>query len=67
MIQSTVDEIRDRLRTEGWLCLESGDRRRTVTIIARRGSVSVSVSSPGREAAWDKLAARIPAHDGGIR
>jgi hypothetical protein len=57
---STIDDIRDRLRADGWLCLESGDRRRTVTIIARKGAVTVSVLAPGREAAWERLAAQIP-------
>jgi hypothetical protein len=60
MIQSAVDEIRDRLRAEGWLCLESGDRRRTVTIVARKDAVTVTGPAPGRETAWERLSARIP-------
>jgi hypothetical protein len=54
MIQSTVDEIRARLRAEGWLCLESGDCRRTVTIVARKDAVTVTVPARGREVAWER-------------
>jgi hypothetical protein len=59
-----IETICDRLRAERWVCLESGGSRQTVTIIARRGAVTVSVTAPGREAAWERLAVRIPPNDG---
>ena len=49
-----IDEVRHRLRAEGWLCLESGDRRRTFTIVARKGAVTVTVPARGREVAWER-------------
>jgi hypothetical protein len=59
-----IDEVRHGLRAEGWLCLESGGSRQTVTIIARRGPATISEVAPTREAAWEKLSARIPPIDG---
>jgi hypothetical protein len=56
---TTVDAIRDRLRAAGWFTLQSGDRRKRKTIVARRGRQTATATGADEAAAWRQLAAIV--------